>query len=192
MSNPVSLAASLAKYLGPDFKSANEALRNIRERRTGNLEEQVYRDEEVTQQLTGKSERPLTHSEVDDLALANPRLRMVLDRNSANHAETNMVDHHTFVDEGKRLSQLLERLSDGDIDQLRTLFLDTLAKEGPTLLTRLEKDDATGIREIMSTVHHLAFGVVPYVVEHDFTPDAQAKYKRLDPMKLMTAVARKG
>ena len=191
MPNPVSLATSLVKYLGPDFKSANEALRSIRERRTENLEEQVQRDEEVTQQLTGNSDRPLTHPEVDDLALANPKLRMVLDRSSSNHAETDMVDHHTFVDEGKRISQLLERLSDGDIDQLRTLFLDILAKEGPTLLTRLEKDAAAGIREIMSTVHYLAFGVTPYVVEHDFTPDAQAKYKRLDPVELMTTVARK-
>lgn len=192
MPDPVSLAASLAKYLGSDFKSANEALRGIRERRTENLEEQVQRDEEVTQQLIGNSDRPLTHPEVDDLALANPKLRMVLDRSSANHAETDMVDHHTFVDEGKRLSQLLERLSDGDIDQLRTLFLDTLAKEGPALLTKLEKDDATAIREIMSTIHHLAFGVTPYVVEHDFTPDAQAKHNRLNPMELMTAIARKG
>lgn len=192
MSNSVSLAASLAKYLGPDFKNTNEALRSIKERRTGNLEEQVQMDKGVTQELAGKSDRSLTHPEVDDLALANSRLRMVLDRSSANHAETDMVDHHTFVDEGKKLSQLLERLSDGDIDQLRILFLDTLAKEGPALLTRLEKDDATGIREIMSTVHHLAFGVTPYVVEHDFTPDAQAKYNRLNPMELMTAVVRKG
>lgn len=192
MSNPVSLAASLAKYLGPDFKNANEALRSIRERRTGNLEEQVQRDEEVTQKLTGNSDRPLTHTEVDDLALANSNLRMILDRSSANHAETDMVDHHTFVDEGKRFSQLLERLSNGDIDQLRTFFLDTLATEGPALLTRLEKDDATSIREIIGTVHHLAFGVTPYVVEHDFTPDARAKYERLNPAELMTAIARKG
>ena len=190
MSNPVSLVASLAKYFGPDFKSANEALRDIRQRRMENLEEQVVRDERVTQELVGNADRPLTHTELDDLALANPRIRMKLDTNSANHAETDMVDHHTFVDEGKRLSQLLGRLSDGDIDQLRTLFLDTLAKEGPTLLTRLEKDDAASIRDIMGTVHHLAFGVTPYVVEHDFTPDAQAKYTRLNPIELMTAIAR--
>ena len=106
MSNPVSLATSLAKYFGPDFKSANEALRDIRQRRTENLEEQVVRDERVTQELVGNAERHLTHTELDDLALANPKLRMILDRSSANHAETGAVDHHTFVDEGRRLSQL--------------------------------------------------------------------------------------
>ena len=190
MSNPVSLAASLAKYLGPDCITVNTALREIIQRREGNLGEQVARDERVTEELAGNADRPLAITELDDLALANPGIRMKLATSSANHAETDTVDHHTFVDEGKRLSQLLGRLSDGDIDQLRTLFLDTLAKEGPTLLTRLEKDDAASIRDIMGTVHHLAFGVTPYVVEHDFTPDAQAKYTRLNPIELMTAIAR--
>ena len=191
MSNPVSLATSLAKYFGPDFKGTNEALKDIRQRRMENLEEQVARDERVTQELVGHTDRPLTHTELDDLALANPRIRMKLDTSSANHAETDMVDRHTFINEEKRLSQLLERLSNGDIDQLRILFLDTLAKEGPTLLTRLENNDAAAIRDIMGTLHHLAFGVTPYVVEHDFTPDAQIKYKRLNPMELITAIARK-
>ena len=161
MSNSTSLVSSLAKYFGPDFKSTNSILRDIYARRSGNLTEQVERDKVVDKELQGNSDRPLTLAEVDDLALANPVLRMKLDRSSANHQETASIDHQTFVDEGRRISQLLEKYSDTEIDQLRSLFLVTLAGEGPAILRKLDADDAEGIREIIAMVNHLN-GVLPF------------------------------
>lgn len=189
MKDAVSLASSLVKYFGPTFTKLRARQDEIRKQRLANLDEQVIRDQAVTEQLTrGQS---LTTSAVDDLALANPSVRRILERSAANHAETDTIDRLTFVEEGKKLSEMLEGFGDAEIGQLREFFLRTLATEGPGILKRLSEPEADGVRQIIASVNHLASHVSGCENEKYLTPAAQEKLARLNPRELINAITPK-
>lgn len=179
-------ASQIAQYYGPDFSRTNSRIQEIESQRINNLDTVCAGDKIFNEGLVDESGQPLTIAEVDDRADVDSAFRRQLTSRIANQAEAREFDIATFRMEAREISNLLERYTDAEIDGLKKFLLDTLAKEGPKFLEKLDAEDANGVREIISLVAHLAYRVAPVTIEEDFSPDAKAKYNRLTPRKLMS------
>lgn len=185
MTDTISLTSAFVKKYGPNFAALNNDIRAIQQRRSDNLELQTFLDEAFS--VTGDGS-PVSVPQLDDLALANPGVRGRLAAHVAQQEQTFSDDVQTFKDEGARISQLLESLSDDDIGGIRLLFLTTLKGEGPDILKKLQPDDAEALKEVIFSISHLLYGITPYVIEHDLTPLAREKRTRLNPDELLAAI----
>ena len=191
--NPINLAKAIVGYFGPRFQRLDSQLREIHSCREKNKDAQGEVDRIAIEALLNSARRnagqPIRLVDLVEQSF-NPRMIRMAERTNANGQEAATIHSYTLIEEGKRLSQILEGFSDSEIRSLKGFF-EILGTKRTEILERLSTSDADGVNQIIRIVRHLAFGLNPEFVGDYLTIAAQEKLEKLNPRELMRAITPK-